>query len=55
MQLYRTKGKELAITATDITRKDATIYHVKTFPHMPIRKAIRMSVSIPGEFFSFMI
>ena len=42
-------GKELAITVTDIMQMDTTYCHVKTTPSMPIRKAVRMSISLPGK------
>ncbi|XP_072046203.1 uncharacterized protein YqhO-like [Amphiura filiformis] len=50
VQLYNKTGKELAITATDVTRQNGAIFHVKTTPDMSIKMAVRMSVSIPGYF-----
>ncbi|XP_072022770.1 uncharacterized protein YqhO-like, partial [Amphiura filiformis] len=41
---------ELAITVTDLARKDYRFYHVKTTPTTPIVEALRMSMSIPGIF-----
>ena len=41
-------GKELAITVTDVMQMDCLYCHVKTTPNMPIKKALRMSTSLPG-------
>ncbi|XP_072048485.1 uncharacterized protein [Amphiura filiformis] len=46
-QLYDRKDIELAITGTDVARKNVVFYHVKTTPDMPILKAMRISMSIP--------
>ena len=51
-QLYKKTGIELALTSTNVVSEQAVIYHVKTTPDMPIRKAVRMSISIPGKMFS---
>lgn len=40
-------GVELAITVCNLSRQHAEIFHVKTKPHMAIRAAVRMSMSIP--------
>ncbi|XP_070541944.1 uncharacterized protein [Ptychodera flava] len=46
--LYSKYGKELCIVVTNVNQMDAEYCHVKTTPLMPIRIAVRMSVSIPA-------
>ena len=48
-QLYDLTGKELCIVVTNLNLMDAEYCHVKTTPNMPIRMAVRMSLSIPGK------
>ncbi|XP_072034619.1 uncharacterized protein [Amphiura filiformis] len=48
--LYRKSGVELCITVTNLHQMDCTYCHVKTTPDLPIRKAIRMSIAVPGIF-----
>ncbi|XP_070566999.1 uncharacterized protein [Ptychodera flava] len=47
-QLYDQYGKELCIVVCNVTQMNAEYCHVKTTPDMPIRLAVRMSMSIPG-------
>ncbi|XP_062574723.1 uncharacterized protein LOC134236568 isoform X2 [Saccostrea cucullata] len=47
-QLYKKLGKELCIVATNLNDMEETYFHPKTTPKMPIRKAVRMSISLPG-------
>ena len=47
LELYEAFGVELAIAVTNVTRACVEMLHVKTSPHYPIRKAVRMSMSIP--------
>ncbi|XP_072015107.1 uncharacterized protein [Amphiura filiformis] len=49
-ELYRKYGRELCITTTNLNQLDCVYCHVKTTPDLPIRMAIRMSLSIPGVF-----
>ena len=46
-QLYDCYGVELAVAVTNISRAAVELLHVKTAPNYPIRKAIRMSMSLP--------
>lgn len=43
-------GKELCIVVTNLSQMTTEYFHPKTTPHVPIRKAVRMSMSIPGIF-----
>jgi len=45
--LYDDKGVKLVITATNLNRKNLIYMYHLTYPLMPIRKAIRMSTSVP--------
>ncbi|XP_070567001.1 uncharacterized protein YqhO-like [Ptychodera flava] len=47
-ELYDRYGKELCIVVCNVTQMNAEYCHVKTTPDMPIRLAVRMSMSIPG-------
>ncbi|XP_061169580.1 uncharacterized protein LOC133178945 [Saccostrea echinata] len=47
-QLYKELGKELCIVATNLNDMEETYFHPKTTPKMPLRKAVRMSISLPG-------
>ncbi|KAL3832371.1 hypothetical protein ACJMK2_024021 [Sinanodonta woodiana] len=49
-ELYRDTGKELCIVVTNLNMMDAEYCHPKTSPDLPIRTAVRMSMSIPGLF-----
>ncbi|ESO84593.1 hypothetical protein LOTGIDRAFT_168658 [Lottia gigantea] len=49
-QLYMKKGIELCICVTNVNRMNVTFCHVKTTPHLPIRRAVCMSMSIPEGF-----
>ncbi|XP_070566611.1 uncharacterized protein [Ptychodera flava] len=46
-QLYDKYDKELCITAVNVNHYNCEYCHVKTTPNMPIRIAVRMSMSIP--------
>lgn len=50
LQLYESTGKELCIVVTNLNHMIEEYCHVKTTPNMPIRLAVRMSMSIPGMF-----
>jgi predicted acylesterase/phospholipase RssA len=47
LQLYEAFGVELAICVTNVTRASSELLHVKTSPNYPIRKAVRISMSLP--------
>ncbi|XP_033741846.1 uncharacterized protein YqhO-like [Pecten maximus] len=49
-QLYDFGGKELCIVVTNINNMAEEYCHPKTTPDMPVRLAVRMSMSIPGMF-----
>ncbi|XP_066265652.1 uncharacterized protein [Branchiostoma lanceolatum] len=51
-QLYEMnlKCEELCIVVTNLDQLTEEYCHVKTTPDLPIRKAVRMSMSIPGLF-----
>ncbi|XP_035662131.1 uncharacterized protein LOC118406311 [Branchiostoma floridae] len=44
------KCKELCIVVTNLDQLTEECCHVKTTPDLPVRKAVRMSMSIPGLF-----
>lgn len=52
LEVYKTYGKELVITGTCLNTCDTHYYHHSTYPHMPIKKAVRISMSIPVFFAS---
>ncbi|XP_069121516.1 uncharacterized protein YqhO-like [Argopecten irradians] len=49
-QLYKISGKELCIVVTNVNNMVEEYCHPKTTPDMPVRLAVRMSMSIPGLF-----
>ncbi|XP_033762792.1 uncharacterized protein LOC117344229 isoform X2 [Pecten maximus] len=51
-ELYRDKrfNKELCVVVTNLNHMSEEYCHPKTTPDMPIRLAVRMSMSIPGMF-----
>ncbi|XP_066301637.1 uncharacterized protein [Branchiostoma lanceolatum] len=49
-QLYKMSGIELCIVVTNLDQMTEEYCHVKTTPNLEIRKAVRMSMSIPGLF-----
>ncbi|XP_033741848.1 uncharacterized protein YqhO-like [Pecten maximus] len=49
-QLYEFNGKELCIVVTNVNNMAEEYCHPKTTPDMPVRLAVRMSMSIPGMF-----
>jgi len=48
--LYKERGVELCIVATNLNMMKVQFCHPKTTPDMPIRDAVRMSMSIPLYF-----
>ena len=57
MDVYERYGKELCIVTTNLDYMTEEYLHPKTTPSMPIREAVRLSISIPSEFclYPFMI
>ncbi|XP_055866055.1 uncharacterized protein LOC106061303 [Biomphalaria glabrata] len=49
-QVYEMFGRELCIVVTNLNQMTSLYCHPKTTPDMPIRLAVRMSLSIPGLF-----
>jgi NTE family protein len=48
--LIKDKGMELVITATDLNDRNTVYFNYKNYPDLPIRDAVRMSMSIPFLF-----
>ncbi|MBK8459947.1 MAG: patatin-like phospholipase family protein [Micropruina sp.] len=46
-QLLECTGRELCVAVTNVTRMMTEYCHPKTTPNMPVRVAIRMSMSLP--------
>ncbi|CAC5393490.1 unnamed protein product [Mytilus coruscus] len=49
-EVYRIFGNELCIIIANVNTMSEEYCHVKTTPDMPVRLAVRMSMSIPGLF-----
>jgi len=49
-QLHQVTGNELCITAVNVNMSRVEYFHPKTKPDVPIKLALRMSMSIPGVF-----
>ena len=49
MQVWERFGKELCIVVTNLNQMSVEYFHPKTTPNTPIRRAVRMSVALPGE------
>ena len=47
IDLYNDRKIELVITSTDVNREISVYFHHKATPHMTLRQAVRMSMSIP--------
>lgn len=47
LQVYQAYNRELCIVVADVTTSEAVFLHPKTYPLMPIRKAVRKSMSFP--------
>ncbi|KAH9505197.1 hypothetical protein Btru_058930 [Bulinus truncatus] len=48
--IYKEKNIELCVVVTNLNQLTAEYCHIKTTPHMSVRDALRMSMSIPGFF-----
>lgn len=46
-QLHERCGRELCVPVTNVTRMMTEYCHLKTTPHMAVRTAVRMSMSLP--------
>ncbi|CAL1548192.1 unnamed protein product [Lymnaea stagnalis] len=49
-QVYEMFGRELCVVVTNLNQMTSLYCHPKTTPDMPVRLAVRMSISIPGMF-----
>ncbi|GAB1601046.1 uncharacterized protein LOC115216501, partial [Argonauta hians] len=49
-EIYKHYGRELCVIVTNVNHMAVEYCHPKTTPHMPVRLAVRMSMSIPGIF-----
>ena len=49
VQVYERFGKELCIVVTNLNQMSVEHFHPKTTPNTPIRRAVRMSVALPGK------
>ncbi|XP_053373751.1 uncharacterized protein LOC123532094 isoform X2 [Mercenaria mercenaria] len=49
-EIYDLYGKELCVVVTNLNMMNAEYFHPKTSPDVPVRVAVRMSMSIPGLF-----
>ena len=47
LDLYNNRKKELVITGTDINRELTIYFSHHSHPHMPIKEAVRISMSVP--------
>ncbi len=54
-QLYKKNGCELCVVVSNVNQMDCQYCHVKTTPDMQIREAVRMSISLPGPFYSLVL
>jgi NTE family protein len=52
LEVYKIYGNELAITGTCLNTCETHYYHWTTYPNMPVKKAVRISMSIPVFFAS---
>jgi len=43
-------GKELCIVVTNLNQMSVEYFHPKTTPNTPVRRAVRMSMALPGVF-----
>ncbi|PVD30055.1 hypothetical protein C0Q70_09316 [Pomacea canaliculata] len=50
LDVYKQFGKELCIVVTNLNQMSIEYFHPKTTPNVPVRLAVRMSMSIPGLF-----
>ncbi|XP_078376863.1 uncharacterized protein LOC144660159 [Oculina patagonica] len=49
-EVWERFGKELCIVVTNLNQMSVEYFHPKTTPNTPIRRAVRMSVALPGVF-----
>lgn len=49
-EVYDKYGRELCVVVTNLNMMNAEYFHPKTSPDVPVRVAVRMSMSIPGLF-----
>ena len=49
LQLYDKTKTELCIMATNVNMMRPEYFHVKTTPNVSVKRAVRISMSIPGK------
>ena len=50
LELFKEQNVELCVVVTNLNQSRAELCHVKTTPEMPIRQALRMTMSMPFVF-----
>lgn len=50
LEIYQRYGTELCITVSNVSRMQSEYCHVNTTPDMPVRRAMRASISLPFLF-----
>lgn len=48
LQVYDQFGTELCVVVLNMNTGREELFHPKTTPNIPIRMAVRMSISVPG-------
>ena len=54
-KVYDRFNKELCLIVVNVDTSEEMYCHVKTTPEMPVRLAVRMSMSFPGTFIRYMV
>jgi arachidonate 5-lipoxygenase len=54
-KVYDQFNKELCLIVVNVDTSEEMYCHVKTTPEMPVRLAVRMSMSFPGTFIIYMV
>ena len=52
-KVYDRFNKELCLVVVNVDASEEIYCHVKTTPEMPVRLAVRMSMSLPGTFIRY--
>ena len=50
-KILRLFGKEICIVVTNLSHMNVEYFHPKTTPNTPVRKAVQMSMALPGTIF----
>lgn len=48
-QVLERYGKELCIVVTNLNQMSVEYFHPKTTPNTPVKRAVRMSIALPGK------